>query len=132
MKRQLAADVIQPAQARKAELEAEAKGDAATIIENGKATVAALEALIETWNEAGDAARPIFLVQQFDAIMNNMLATIQEIKIDKITVIDSGIKDVDKHGSAPMKAASGSEQIKQTLGLDLPELLQGLAAMQKS
>jgi flotillin len=131
VKRQLAADVIQPAQARKAELEAGAKAEAAKIVENGKATIEALEALIDTWERAGDAARPIFLVQQFDAIMDNMLATIQDIQIDKITVIDSGVKDIDKHGSAPMKAASGSEQIKETLGLDLPRLLQGLAALQE-
>ena len=131
VKRQLAADVIQPAQAHKAELEAQAKGDAAKIIENGRATVAALEALIDTWNYADEAARPIFKIQQFDAILDNMLSTIQDIKIDKITVIDSGVKDVDRDGSLPMKAASGSEQVKQTLGIDLPQLLQGVAAMQK-
>lgn len=130
VKRQLAADVIQPAQARKAELEAGAKAEAATIVENGKATIEALEALLDTWERAGDSARPIFLVQQFDAIMDNMLATIQDIEIDKITVIDSGMRGIDEHGSAPMKAASGSEQIKETLGLDLPRMLQGLAALQ--
>ena len=132
VKRQLAADVIQPAQARKAELEAGAKAEAAPIVENGKATVEALEALLATWEAAGDAARPIFLVQQFDAIIDNMLATVGEVKIDKITVIDSGVKHIDRDGSAPMKAASGAEQIKQTLGLDLPQLLQGVAAMTKN
>ena len=59
-----------------------------------------------------------------------MLSTIQDIKIDKITVIDSGVASVDREGSAPMKAASGAEQIKQTMGLDLPQMLQGLAALQ--
>jgi len=29
-----------------------------------------------------------------------------------------------------MKAASGSEQIKETLGLDISRMLQGLSAMQ--
>lgn len=129
VKRQLAADVIQPAQARKAELEAEAKGNAAKIIEDGKANVAALQALLDTWRDAGDAARPIFMLQQFDAIMDSMMATIQEIDIDKITVIDSNLDKLDRQGSLPMKAASGSEQVKQTLGLDLPRVLQGLAAM---
>ncbi len=129
VKRQLAADVIQPAQARKAELEAEAKGNAAKIIEDGKANVAALQALLDTWRDAGDAARPIFMLQQFDAIMDSMMSTIQEIDIDKITVIDSNLDQLDRQGSLPMKAASGSEQVKQTLGLDLPRVLQGLAAM---
>jgi flotillin len=129
VKRQLAADVIQPAQARKSELEAEAKGNAAKIIEDGKANVAALQALLDTWRDAGDAARPIFMLQQFDAIMDPMMATIQNIDIDKITVIDSKLDKLDRQGSLPMKAASGSEQVKQTLGLDLPRVLQGLAAM---
>ena len=132
VKRQLAADVIQPAQAEKAELEAQAKGNAAKIIEDGKANVDALEALLETWKTAGDGARPIFLLQQFDAIMDSMMSTVQEIEIDKITVIDSQISDIDESGTAPMKAASGSEQIKETLGLDLPRLLQGVAALQET
>lgn len=129
VKRKLAADVIQPAQAKKAELEAQAKGNAAKTVEDGKATVEALRSLIETWRESGDSARQIFLTQQFDIILNQMLSTIENIEIDKITVIDSSIKNVDDHGSLPMKAASGSEQIKETLGLDLPRLLQGVSAL---
>ncbi|TXD38457.1 flotillin family protein [Lujinxingia vulgaris] len=132
VKRQLAADLIQPAQARKSELEAQAKANAASFIEDGKANVVALRELIDTWKSAGDSARPIFLLQQFDTILDSMLSTVQEIKIDKITVIDSQMQEVDRHGTAPMKAASGSEQIKQTLGMDLPRMLQGLAAMQES
>lgn len=130
VKRQLAADVIQPAQARKAELEAEAKANSAKIVEDGRATAEALRSLIKMWNDAGDAARPIFLVQQFDALMDGMMSTIQDIKIDKITVIDSSVQSDDANRNLAMKAASGSEQIKQTLGLDLPKVLQGLSALQ--
>ncbi len=129
VKRQLAADVIQPAQASKAELEAQAKGNSAKIIEDGKANVDALQALLDTWRSAGESARPIFMLQQFDSIMDAMMSTIQEIEIDKITVIDNKLEEVDRQGSMPMKAASGSEQVKQTLGLDLPRMLQGLAAL---
>ncbi|MEZ4459939.1 MAG: SPFH domain-containing protein [bacterium] len=131
VKRQLAADIIQPAQAKKAELEAQAKGNTARIVEDGRATADALRSLIHVWHEAGDAARPIFLVQQFDAIMDAMLSTIKDIQIDKITVIDSTVQNADPSRGLPMKAASGSEQIKQTLGLDLPRVLQGLAALQE-
>lgn len=130
VKRQLAADVIQPAQARKAQLEAEAKANVASTIEDGKANVTALKELIATWNRAGESARPIFLMQQFDVIVDSMLSTIGEIDIAKITVIDSSLNDIDRNGSVPMKAASGAEQIKQTLGMDLPRMLQGLASLQ--
>jgi len=130
VKRKLAADVIQPAQAEKAELEAEAKADAAEVVEDGKANVEALRELLETWRTAGDAARPLFLIQKFDTVMDAMMSTIQEIDIEKVTVIDSEMQEVDQQGSVPMKAASGSEQIKETLGLDIPRMLQGLSAMQ--
>ena len=131
VKRKLAADVIQPAQAEKAELEAEAKAKAAKVIEDGKANVEALRELLDTWQTAGEAARPLFLIQKFDAVMNAMMSTIQDIEIEKVTVIDSQIDDVDRHGSLPLKAASGSEQIKETLGMDIPRMLQGVAALQK-
>lgn len=129
VKRQLAADVIQPSRARKSELEAEAKARAAKIIEDGKADVQALQALIDTWRDAGEAARPIFMLQQFDFIMDSMMSTIQDIEIEKITVIDSRLNDIDRTGALPLRAASGAEQVKQTLGLDVPRMLQGLSAM---
>ena len=131
VKRQLTADVIEPAQARRSELEHQAKGNAAQFIEEGKANVIALRELIDTWNAAGEAARPIFLLQQFDTILESMMSTVQEIDIGKITVIDSNIDKVDRQGALPLKAASGSEQIKQTLGMDIPKMLQGLAALQE-
>ena len=130
VKRQLAADVIQPAQASKAELEAQAKANAADVIEEGKANVIALQELIDTWNAAGESARPVFLLQQFDTILDAMMSTVQEIEIGKITVIDSNLDKVDRQGALPLKAASGSEQIKETLGMDIPKMLQGLAALQ--
>ena len=131
VKRQQAADVIQPAQARKAELEAQAKGKAAQFVEEGKANVIALRELIDTWNAAGESARPVFLLQQFDTILDAMMSTVQEIDIGKITIIDSNLDHLDRQGTLPLKAASGSEQIKETLGMDLPKMLQGLAALQQ-
>ncbi|MFB6263012.1 MAG: flotillin family protein [Bradymonadaceae bacterium] len=129
VKRQLAADVIQPAQAEKAELEAEAEAEAAKVVEDGKANVEALRDLLETWTSAGEAARPLFLIQKFDAVMDAMMSTIEEVDIEKVTVIDSDVQKIDREGSVPMKAASGSEQIKETLGLDLPQMIQGLSAV---
>lgn len=132
VKRQLQADVIRPAQARKRELEYQARANVASTVEEGRAQAEALRQLINTWQQSGDAARQLFLLQQFDAIMDGMLSTIQEINIDKVTVIDSKVNDLDRNAPLPMKAASASEQIKQTMGLDMPQLLQGLAAMQGS
>jgi len=46
-------------------------------------------------------------------------------------VIDSAVQNADPSRGLPMRAASGAEQIKQTLGLDLPRVLQGMAALQE-
>ena len=132
VKRQLQADVIRPAQARKRELEYQARANVASTIEEGRAQAEALRSLIRTWEESGASARHIFVLQQFDAIMEGMLSTIQKINIDKITVIDSNLHHLERGGALPLKAASASEQIKQTMGLDVPQLLQGVAAMQSS
>ena len=131
VKRQETAEVIEPAKAKKAELEAEAKAKAAQFIEDGKANVVALRELIDTWNAADESARPVFLMQQFDTILDSMMSTVEDIDIGKVTVIDTDIENIDRQGSAPMKAASGSEQIKETLGMDIPKMLQGLAALQE-
>lgn len=129
VKRQLEADVIRPAHAKKSELELQARANVARTVEEGRANAEALRSLLKVWHEAGDSARPIFLIQQFDAIMNSMLSTIQEIKIDKITVIDSRLEGLDRNAAPAIKAASASEQIKQTMELDLPRLLQGVASL---
>ena len=132
VRRQLEADVILPAHAKKSELELEARAGVARTIEEGRANAEALRELLSVWQAAGDSARPIFLIQQFDTIMDSMLSTIQEIKIDKITVIDSRLEGIDRNATPALRAASASEQIKQTMGLDLPNLLQGVASLSKS
>lgn len=68
VKRQLQADVIRPAQARKRELEYQARANVASTIEEGKAQAEALRQLIQTWNQSGEASRQLFLFQQFDAV----------------------------------------------------------------
>ena len=64
VKRQLAADVLEPARARKAAAEANAKGAAAMIVEQGRATASAMGQIAATWREVGPAARSVFLMQK--------------------------------------------------------------------
>jgi flotillin len=128
-KEQVEADIIEPAKAEKEELVADAKAQAAQVVEDGKADVEAMREVLETWQEAGEAGRPLLLTQKFDDIVSAMLSTIDDIEIEKITSIDSGIDDVDRNGTTPMKAVSGTEQLKEVLGIDLPGLVKGAAAV---
>lgn len=118
---QLEADYIKPAEAKRQQMIAEARGDSATIIERGKATAEALRRVATTWREAGDSARQIFVAQKLGALVGSLMSTVGEIKIDKVTFID---QDLARSGSNfAVNAAVTAEQLKHTMGIDVPALL---------
>jgi flotillin len=119
---QLIADKVKPAEARKMQMVAQAKGAASKIVEDGKASAAAIRSLAETWSKAGDSARQIFVAQKLQGLINTMMSTVGDMPIDKITVID---KDLAANGSNfAVKAAVTAEQVKQMLGVDLAAIAQ--------
>ncbi|HTL37820.1 MAG TPA: SPFH domain-containing protein [Kofleriaceae bacterium] len=119
---QLIADKVKPAEARKSQMVAQARGAASKIVEDGKASAAAIRSLAETWAKAGDSARQIFVAQKLQGLINTMMSTVGDMPIDKITVID---KELAANGSNfAVKAAVTSEQIKQMLGVDLAAIAQ--------
>jgi flotillin len=128
-RRRLDADVIEPASANMEAGIAEAKGDAARIIEDGRATVQVLEEMIAVWKEAGDNARDIFLMQKLNAIMGHMADTVGAIKVDKLTMLPE-----DKGGGAntARNAVRLVEELKGALGVDLPKLLEDYAGSSKA
>ncbi len=122
---QLIADKVKPAEARKSQMVAQARGAASKIIEDGKATASAIRALGATWTKAGDSARQIFVAQKLQSLIGTMMRTVGDMPIDKITVID---KELAANGSNfAVKAAITSEQIKQMLGVDLTQLVPAAA-----
>lgn len=122
---QLEADYIKPAEAKRQQMIAEARGDSATIIERGKATAEALRRVATTWREAGDSARQIFVAQKLGALVGSLMSTVGEIKIDKVTFID---QELARSGSNfAVNAAVTAEQLKHTLGIDVPALLDRVA-----
>jgi flotillin len=118
VRRQLEADVIAPAQAEMEKAQAEAKGGAAKIVEDGKATAAVLDQMIATWQSGGDAARDIFLMQKLQTTLTQMMSTIQRVKVDRITVLPP-----DSEVSA-RKAVTLVEELKGALGVDIPAVMQ--------
>ena len=87
VERRLEADVIAPAQANMERQKAEARGRAAKITEDGKATVSVLNEMIATWKMGGESARDIFLMQKLQSVMDSLVATISDVKIDRVTVL---------------------------------------------
>jgi flotillin len=120
VEQQLQADVIAPAVAACQQAQAGAKGDAASIVEDGRARAEGIRELATTWKAAGDHAREIFLFQKLESLLANLVATVPDVEVESITVIDPG------HGGSATKLASFMEQLKQATGLDLTQTVQNL------
>jgi flotillin len=122
---QLIADKVKPAEARKSQMVAQARGSAAKIVEEGKATASAIRSLGATWAKAGDSARQIFVAQKLQSLVGIMMKTVGDMPINKVTVID---RDLAANGSNfAVKAAVTAEQIKQMLGVDLAAIARSAA-----
>ena len=123
-KKKYEADVIVPAAAGKDASELQAKGDAARILEDGRATADAVRMMREQW-EQGDT-KDLFLIQLLPEIVEKVSTVVSEnLNIEKLTVIDSG----NGNGVPTLvKGLTGSivsivEEVKNAIGLDIPDLL---------
>jgi flotillin len=115
-RRRLNADVIQPALAMQRAAEERAKGDAASIVENGRAVSSALRDITTRWRAAGPAARDVFLMQKLEILLAQLVSTIQDVKVSKMTVIGGANGSA---GSFAGKLVSGLEQVRAATGVDL-------------
>jgi flotillin len=122
---QLIADKLKPAEARKMQMMQQARGNASKIVEEGKATAAAIRALGEVWAKAGDSARQIFVAQKLQGLVGTMMSTVGELPIDKLTIIDKEL--AANGGNFAMKTAITAEQLKQMMGVDITAIAQKLA-----
>ncbi|MFG6096936.1 SPFH domain-containing protein [Leptothoe sp. ISB3NOV94-8A] len=119
---QLKADVIAPAEANCKRSLAEAKGDAAQIVEDGKAQAEGTKQLAESWRAAGANARDIFLLQKLEMLLKTLSATVPDVDIQNVTMIDS------QTGGTAKQAIAIIEQLKQTTGLDIASAVNNLAS----
>jgi flotillin len=117
VKRQLAAEVIEPAKAEMLAQENRARGEAAKIIADGTAAVTAFRQLIQTWKTAGANAKDIMVLQKFNVIVDSMLSTLGDLKVNRITVIN--MPNNGNNGSIGAKAMAINEELKATMGVDL-------------
>lgn len=120
------AQTIVPAMAEKEAKEMKAKGEAAKIIEDGKATAESVRLMRQEWEKGN--TRELFLIQLLPDILGKITGVIKDnLAIEKVTVIDSG-----GNGGVPsyVKGITGSvisvmEQLKSSIGLDIPQILSG-------
>lgn len=120
VEQQLQADVIAPAEAECQRAQADAKGQAASIIEDGKAQADGLRALAESWQASGENAREIFLFQKLEPLLSSMVNTVPDIDVQKVTVIDPA------NGGNATKLAAFMEQLRESTGLDVQGVVERL------
>jgi flotillin len=124
VRRQLQADVLEPARAQKAAAEAAATGHASQIIEQGRATARALEEIAGSWRRAGDGARQVFLMQKVDGLMRIVMTTVSDLKVRKLTVLGGLGNGTGAGGDVTGKVIAASEQLKAATGVDLLRAVQ--------
>jgi flotillin len=121
VRRQLQADVLEPARARQAAAQASAKGAASQIIEQGRATAAAMDDIAIAWHQVGDKARNVFLLQKVDGLMRQVMQTVSGLKVEKLTVLGGigGSNGPDGGPEITGRLIAASEQLKAATGVDL-------------
>ncbi len=124
------AQVVVKAEAERQAKEEIAKGNAARILEDGQAEVEVLQQKLVLWKEAGADAERLFLIQMLPDILKQVVKTVDNLKIDKLTVVDSGqgtgVPSVFSQiaGSTPALL----ESLKASTGIDIAGLLSRAAA----
>ena len=121
-RRRLSADVLEPARAEKLSKEANARADAARIVEQGRAHAEAMTALTATWQKAGRKARDVFLMQKLDAVLRETISTMGDLRVDELTVLGFS-NEGGSDGDLARRLIGGNEQLRAALGIDLASAL---------
>jgi len=123
--KRLMADVIEPANARKQAMELEAKGAAASILENGQAQLTVLREMITTYKSAQGEGEKIFMLNMLPGLVSQLVQTVGKVNIDRVSVIDSGTHNGAGHGlgrfinQMPAAVISLAEQIETATGINI-------------
>jgi len=124
VQRKLDAEVIQPAEAERRAAEERARGDAAKILEQGRAQAAALKVLVEEYRRAGPAAREVLVLQKLLPLVGPISGAEGRVAIDKVTVLPA-----DASGAGPSwarQAIATTEQLRAAIGIDLSAIARRL------
>jgi flotillin len=130
--KKLVADVIEPARAKREAMELEARGQAASILEDGQAKVRVLEAMIATYRGAGADGERVFVLNMLPDIVRELAQAVDRVTVDRVSVIDSGGNGAGSGlgrfvSQFPAAVVSLSEQIENATGVDILRSLAGTA-----
>ncbi|MEM8809578.1 MAG: SPFH domain-containing protein [Cyanobacteria bacterium P01_G01_bin.38] len=123
----LEADSVLPAEAQKQAEELRAKGHAASLAENAKASALVNEMLSAVWTEMGPDATEVFLIQQIEMVLKEAAEIPHHMHLQNVNVIDNG--DGKSLASLvnvyPEMVRQFLERVDETLGIDVVGTLKG-------
>ncbi len=115
-KRRLEADVVQPALAQQRAAEEQARGDAASILERGRAEAESLKKLVEAYRTGGSGARDVLALQNLLPLLDHVAGADHPLSIKKLSVLPP---DGGAGSELARKAIGATEQIRAATGVDL-------------
>lgn len=124
-KLRLQCDVFLPAEANRLASEAQARAEAAPVMESGKASAAALTAVAQEWQQAGREGRDLYVLQHLKEFVEASVARVSRTKIEELAVVDGG--DGTSYTGAVASFPSAVEEVLKAtgraIGIDMGELL---------
>ena len=124
-KLRLECDVVLPAAAARQAAEARARGEAAPLVENGRAAAEALKLVSAEWKAAGKNGREVYLLQQLRSFVEAAVARVAQTEIGELNIVDGG--DGQAYASFvanfPAAVARVMSETAHAVGLDIRALV---------
>lgn len=135
VRRQLDADVVEPALAQLRAAEEAARGEAAKLIERGRADAESLAQLLTAYTQGGAAARDVLVLQKLLPLLGKITGSDQPLDVARMTVLpvaagSSGAQAGSGGSGADLarQAVAAIEQLKAATGVDVAGLARGVSA----
>jgi len=128
-KLRLQADVVEPANAERTAAKARAEGEAAPLLEQGRASAQVLQMLYEQVKAGGDQAFAVLLAEKLPQLLETSIKAVQGVDIDRVVVLDGGSgTGVSNAVNQRVQGALGTvEAVSAAVGVDIQSVLQAAA-----
>jgi len=121
----LTVERVLPAQAAQQASAFRAKGEAATIEENGKAMAEVLVLFSKVWADAGKDARDVFLIHNLEPLLKTVVDRVKALRVVETHLLDGGDGNAMAQyvASYPAAVRSVLAEVGKTTGVDVLALL---------
>lgn len=128
VRRQLDADVVEPALAQLRAAEESARGEAARIIERGRADAESLMQLLIAYTKGGAAARDVLVLQKLLPMLGQITGAKRPLEVARLTVLPAATSGAAPSSDLARQVIGANEQVKAVVGVDLAQLARDIAA----